>query len=116
MMSSLSSNGWQHLPEVPFEDIMMMVGLESLENLCRCKKVCRSWRAMIVMRYFELTKTKNVYLQLNMTKHQLNCLKRNFARRLRVRWTDEKYFPSFKEISKARRYGKYIEISFILFI
>ena len=31
-----------------FGDLMMMVGLESLETLNTCRQVCRSWNKMIV--------------------------------------------------------------------
>ena len=49
MMSSLSSiQDWQNLPDVIFGDIMMIVGLESLETLHACRQVCRSWNEMIV--------------------------------------------------------------------
>ena len=31
-----------------FSDIMMMVGLESLESLHRCRQVCSKWNEMIL--------------------------------------------------------------------
>ena len=34
--------------DVFFGDLMMMVGLESLETLNTCRQVCRSWNKMIV--------------------------------------------------------------------
>ena len=39
---------WNNLPDVIFGDIMMMVGLESVETLHACRQVCRSWNEMIV--------------------------------------------------------------------
>ena len=39
---------WNNLPDVIFGDIMMMVGLENLDNLLTCRQVCRSWNEMIV--------------------------------------------------------------------
>ena len=49
MISTLSSiQDWQNLPDVLFGDIMVMVGLESLDTLHTCRQVCRSWNEMIV--------------------------------------------------------------------
>ena len=49
MISTLSSiQDWQNLPDVLFGDIMMMVGLESLDTLHTCRQVCQSWNEMIV--------------------------------------------------------------------
>ena len=31
-----------------FSDIMMMVGFESLNNLHRCRQVCRTWNELIL--------------------------------------------------------------------
>ena len=39
---------WLTLPDLIFSDIMMMVGLESLESLHRCRQVCRTWNEMIL--------------------------------------------------------------------
>ena len=36
------------LPELIFSDIMIMVGLKSLESLHRCRQVCRTWNEMIL--------------------------------------------------------------------
>ena len=38
---------WGTLPELIFSDIMMMVGLQSLESLHRCRQVCKTWNEMI---------------------------------------------------------------------
>ena len=45
---------WQNLPEFIFGDMMMMMGLNSLEDLHRCRQVCQSWNVMI----FAMTKYK----------------------------------------------------------
>ena len=39
---------WLTLPEMIFSDIMMMVGLKSLENLHRCRQVCSKWNEKIL--------------------------------------------------------------------
>ena len=48
IMSYLSPRSqWQNLPDVLFSDIMMIVGLESLDDLHRCRQVCRNWNEKI---------------------------------------------------------------------
>ena len=48
------SSSWKTLPELIFNDIMMMLGLksfyflkESLEDLNKCRHVCQSWNMII---------------------------------------------------------------------
>ena len=41
------------LPDLIFCDIMMMVGLESLESLQRCRQVCKTWNEMILQEIWE---------------------------------------------------------------
>ena len=36
------------LPALIFSDIMMMVGLESLNGLHRCRQVCKTWNELII--------------------------------------------------------------------
>ena len=36
------------LPALIFSDIMMMVGLESLNGLHRCRQVCKTWNELIL--------------------------------------------------------------------
>ena len=36
------------LPDLIFCDIMLMICLESLESLHRCRQVCRTWNEMIL--------------------------------------------------------------------
>jgi len=47
MMTSSSYNVWQNLPDLIFSDLMLMVGLESIHNLEKCRKVCHSWNMMM---------------------------------------------------------------------
>ena len=38
---------WLALPETIFSDIMLMVGLDSLSRLHRCRQVCKTWNELI---------------------------------------------------------------------
>ena len=42
------SSHWHNLPVTVFGDIMMIVGLDSLDTLHACRQMCRSWNDMIV--------------------------------------------------------------------
>ena len=44
---------WDMLPDLIFSDIMMMVGIESLESLHRCRQVCSTWNEMILRDIWE---------------------------------------------------------------
>ena len=39
---------WQYLPVVVFDEIQMMIGLKSLNNLHKCRQVCWIWNEMTV--------------------------------------------------------------------
>ena len=47
--SSLALGNWQNLPYHVFGDIMTMtmMGMESLNDLQKCRKVCKSWNVMM---------------------------------------------------------------------
>ena len=51
---------WLMLPELIFSDIMMVVGLESLESLHRCRQVCRKWNKMILREIWENPNKKRI--------------------------------------------------------
>ena len=51
---------WLTLPELIFSDIMMMVGLISLESLHRCRQVCKAWNEMILNDIWESQSKKKV--------------------------------------------------------
>ena len=38
---------WKDLPDIIFGDILIMMGLNSLEHLHRCRQVCQGWNVMI---------------------------------------------------------------------
>ena len=44
---------WLTLPDLIFSDIMMMVGLKSLESLHRCRQVCSKWNEKIMRDIWE---------------------------------------------------------------
>jgi len=75
---------WVTLPDLIFSDIMMKVGLESLENLHRCRQVCRTWNDMILSDIWE-----------NQSK------KRIMKERIERSW-EPGMFPSDEEISHAK--------------
>ena len=50
---------WKNLPDVVFCDIMMMTGLNSLEDLHRCRQVSQSWNVKIA----QMTKYKKVTIR-----------------------------------------------------
>ena len=44
---------WVTIPDLIFSDIMMMVGLASLESLHRCRQVCSKWNEKILRYIWE---------------------------------------------------------------
>ena len=78
---------WITLPEPLFSDIMMMVGLESLESLHRCRQVCRTWNEMILRQIWE-SQSKKMIMKAKIEKN----------------WGPE-MFPSDEEISHAKWLG-----------
>ena len=86
---------WQNLPDVIFGDIMMMMGLNSLEVLHRCRQVCQSWN----VRIFEMTKYK---------KDKLRRQADSQAAQIRDKWVlpqtrlpQASAFPSLSELITA---------------
>ena len=41
------SKDWQNLPDLLFRDVIMMVGMDQLENIPKCRQVCRGWNVMV---------------------------------------------------------------------
>ena len=77
---------WRH-PGI-FEKIMLMIGLDSLESLHRCRQVCSAWNAMIMRNIWE------------------NPSKRNIIKmRINRNWGPE-VLPSDEDISHAKWLGK----------
>ena len=79
---------WLKLPEMIFSDIMMMVGIESLESLHRCRQVCQTWNEKILINIWE-------------SKSKKKIMKERFERS----WGPG-MFPSDEEISHAKWLGE----------
>ena len=47
-------------PEEILSEIWLMVGLESLESLHRCRQVCQTWNELIMKNIWENTRNKNM--------------------------------------------------------
>ena len=45
--SSTKMTSWKNLPDIVFSDIMMMVGMDKLENIPKYRQVCQSWNEMV---------------------------------------------------------------------
>ena len=88
-MTSPYNKGWllTPYPEI-FDEIMMMVGLDSLESLHKCRQVCTAWNAMIMQNIWESHNKRNI-----------------FKIRIKRNWGPEA-FPSVEDISHARWLGK----------
>ena len=78
---------WLMLPDLIFSDIMMMVGLESLESLHRCRQVCFKWNEMIMRDIWENQRKKRIMKE-----------------RIERTW-GQGIFPSDGEISHAKWLG-----------
>ena len=96
---------WLKLPEMIFSDIMMMVGLESLESLHRCRQVCKTWNEKILRDIWENQSKKKIMKE-----------------RIERSWGPG-MFPSDEEISHAKWLGnicyllfKFLQISLYSFI
>ena len=74
-----------------FEEIMLMIGLDSLESLDSCRQVCKAWNTMIMNKIWE-----------NPTKKWGPIIQRRIERS----WNIQNYFPSDEKISKAKFLGK----------
>ena len=75
-----------------FEEIMLMIGLDSLESLDSCRLVCRTWNTIIMNKIWE-----------NPTKKWGAIIQRRIERR----WNNQDCFPSYEKISKAKLLGKH---------
>ena len=51
---------WDTLPELILRDIMLMVGLMSIESLHRCRQVCKTWNEMILRDIWESPRKKKI--------------------------------------------------------
>ena len=91
MSTSLVSDGLI-LPEEILSEILLMVGLESLESLHRCRQVCQTWNELIMKDIWENPRKKNIALHCKIATK----IKRKFL-----------MFPSNDVILHAKWQGKH---------
>ena len=89
-MSSVDRD-WRLLPDLALADIMLMVGLESLESLHRCRQVCRMWNEKIM---------DNIWGNDKKTKIITAKIEKKFNSEY-----EGETFPSNEEISHAKWLG-----------
>ena len=82
---------WRKLPDLVFNDVMLIVGHQSIEDLDSCRQVCRTWNAMIMNKIWE-----------NPTKKWGTVIQRRIERS----WGPENY-PMDKNITYAKSLGKH---------
>ena len=87
---------WTTLPELIFSDIMMMVGLKSLESLHRCRQVCKTWNEMILRDIWESQSKKKII------KERVDKI---WAPNMSSIKDTSSLFPSDEEVSHARWLG-----------
>ena len=85
-MSPFGHTNWNNMPSEILSDILMKVGLASPDDLRKCRQVCKNWKQVIQ----------------EMTKHQVDLLRRKEAEILKYRWIYFIRFPSYEEISRAK--------------
>ena len=89
---------WLTLPDLIFSDIMLMVGLDSVESLHRCRQVCSKWNEMILRDIWESQSKKRI-----------------MKLRIAEKWGWGNFdFPSDEDISHAKWLGDgYLLLKFI---
>ena len=92
-MASSDNQDWLMLRHpLIFDKIMLMIALDSLENLDSCRQVCRTLNAMIMNMIYE-----------NPTKKWGTIIQR----RIEISWDIQFYYPSDLLISRAKMLGKH---------
>ena len=87
---------WLTLPDLIFSDIMMIVGLESLESLHRCRQVCSKWNEKILRNIWESQSKKRIMkerIEKNWGPGMFPSYEKNWGPGM---------FPSDEEISHAK--------------
>ena len=82
---------WRKLPDLVFNDVMLIVGHQSIEDLDSCRQVCRTWNAMIMNKIWE-----------NPTKKWGTIIQRRIERC----WDIQNNYPPDKMIFRAKMLGK----------
>ena len=84
-----NSVDWLNLPDIAFNQIMMMIALVSPQTLARCTQVCSSWKSKITKDILE------------------NKTKKNIIRTKIEKTMSPGMFPSSEEICNAMWLSKY---------
>ena len=90
--SSVNQNWSKALPDHIFEEIMLMIGLQSLENLDTCRLVCKEWNKIIMKKLRAIRDHPNEKWRAVLEKRIKKC------------WGPGNY-PSDKMISHAMTLG-----------
>ena len=98
------------LPDLPFTEIMLMVGLESIESLHRCRQVCQTWNEKILRLIWENSqKKKLIKLRINEDWHYICYISNTYIKGeiLELMLNDIlRDIPSSEEVSHAKWLGK----------
>ena len=78
---------WSTLPDLIFSEIMLMVGLESLDGLHRCRQVCSKWNEKILRDIWESQSKRKIMKE-----------------RIEKNWAPD-ILPTDEEISHAKWLG-----------
>ena len=78
---------WLTLPDELYSDIMMRVGLKSLDDLHRCRQVCKPWNELILSLIWRSEGSKSIMKQ-----------------RIEKNWSPG-MLPTNEEISRAKWLG-----------
>ena len=95
MMSSLvkQKHGWLHLPDLIFDQIMLIIGLCNPEMLDVCKQVCKAWRTRIMRSLWESPKKSWGAV---------------IERRIEMSNLGSKDFPSDEKLAQIKLLGVYV--------
>ena len=99
-MTSTDKQLWHLLGhDLIFEKIMLLIGHSSLEDLDRCRLVCKTWNDKIIMKIWK-----------NPTKRWGAIIQRRIERSWDgvQPWRYREIFPSNAKISEAKLLGKHI--------
>ena len=93
---------WRKLPDLVFNDAMLIVGHQRIEDLNSCRQVCRAWNSMIMNKIWENpTKKWGTIIQRR--------IERSWERIIVSKDYDYDYdydYPSDEKISQAIMLGK----------
>ena len=92
-MASSDPQYWHMIRDpVIFEEIMLMVGLDSLESLDSCRLVCKTWNVMIMENIWENPRNRDI-MKMKIEKN----------------WGHYDALPSEEEVSHAKWLGRYMK-------